>query len=187
MGQTRERADEQYPEFNEGSIYRQRLFERYDKCAELVENKVVLDIPTGTGWGFSRIATLAKIAIGIDIDDVALRGKYSNIFFIAGDMTKIPLQFDSVDVVLCLEGYEHINLRQQDTFIRNAHSVLKSDGKMFLTFPRTDWKNKGSDNIYHLHEPTLEEFLYTLDVLFTIKYLKVVDYWVECLLEKNEY
>jgi ubiquinone/menaquinone biosynthesis C-methylase UbiE len=186
MSQTRERADEQYPEFGEGSIYRQRLFDRYDKCAELIKDKIVLDIPTGTGWGFSRIASLAKIAIGIDINENALCKSYTNIQFVVGDMINIPLTYNSVDIILCLEGYEHITSHKQSIFLRNAYSILKPNGTMFLTFPCTDWKNKGSTNQYHLHEPTLTEFLYELDLLFTIKYMKEYNYWVECYLEKNE-
>jgi ubiquinone/menaquinone biosynthesis C-methylase UbiE len=183
--QTRERADELYPEFGIGSPYRENLFNRYDECIELVRNKIVLDIPTGTGWGFSRVASYSRVPIGIDIvEDVVNRHTYHNINFLVGNMTNIPLLDNSIDVILCLEGYEHINKTDQHCFILEVHRVLKNLGILCVTSPYTDYWNRGSGNEFHLCEPSLIEFIAEVDGIFRITNLSAKDYWIRCELVK---
>ena len=97
------------------SKYKQKLYERYNFCKKYlkVKGKKVLDIPCGVGWGTSLLKRAAFI-IGIDISNEAIdyakkHYENKNRKFCVGDMQSIPLENDSIDVLICLEGFEHVS------------------------------------------------------------------------------
>ena len=169
-----ERADPRLPGFQEGRIYREKLFERYEFCNAFIEDKVVLDIPCGVGWGTSLLKG-AKEIHAVDIDNESIgygKQEYPGITFKVGDMSKIPYGNYTFDVIICLEGYEHIDQQTQLKFINEARRVLIPNGIIILTTPILE-NGKSTNNKYHIHEPSFEEAQDTLTQNFIEVHLEV--------------
>jgi ubiquinone/menaquinone biosynthesis C-methylase UbiE len=86
---------------------------RYLSVTDVVKDKVVLDIASGTGYGTQLIAKTAKKVYGVDYSPEAI--EYSkqnhssdNVEFKVGDAHNIPMDDKSVDVVVSLETIEHL-------------------------------------------------------------------------------
>lgn len=138
------------------SKYKQKLYERYNFCNQYIKSKKVLDIPCGVGWGTSLLKKAAFI-IGIDISSEAIdyaKKHYANKNrkFYLGEMPSIPLKDNSIDVVICLEGFEHVPLYIGTRFIDESKRVLKRGGLLIITCPVFNEKGKTTGNPYHLSE-----------------------------------
>ena len=165
-----ERADFTTDEFKKGSRWRKNVEQRY-LWANRFAKGVTLDIPVGIGSGGSLL-TNADSIIGVDISEEAIKkGKflYSNIKFIHGDMTNIPLNDDSIDYIVCCEGYEHLVRENQFKLINEMYRVLKPAGKALMSMPiSNNCSTKGFVNKYHLYTPTRKEVMESLDGKFEI-------------------
>lgn len=141
--------------------YKKALFERYKFCNKYVAGKVVIDIPSGTGWGTSLIEGAEHIT-GIDIDAESVgyaKNNYGkeNIEFKVGNMQSIDLPDHSIDVLICLEGLEHVPRDVGYGFIEETHRLIKPGGIIILTCPIIVEGGAHSGNPYHLYEyPELE-------------------------------
>ena len=136
------------------TIYTKHLYRRYDFCKPYCRDKDVVDIPCGVGWGASRLK-VCKSLVGIDISEEALeygRQHYPGIRFLHGNMNAMPLDGNSVDVAVCLEGFEHIPKSDGLLFLQEAARVLRVGGIIILTTPVLDEHGRNSGNPYHLHE-----------------------------------
>ena len=173
-----ERADPRDKGFQcvKGSSYYHFMIRRYAFCLPLIEHKIVLDIPCGVGWGTSTLWGYKKI-YAIDICKEALIYGHSqfnpNIKLITGDMAQIPLKANSIDCVLCLDGYEHISLEKQYIFIDEVVRILKLKGTLVLITPPYFAANPF--NPYHTHEAKYEEIMDALLNKITIIYEQVID------------
>lgn len=107
----------------------------HERVFELVNrdtNLRIVDIPSGSGAfvqrlkdaGFKNIKAIdIENNLGIEHDD-----------FMEGDMTHtLPLSDKSCDLVLCIDGIEHIN-RQFD-FVREANRILMDRGEIIISTP----------------------------------------------------
>ena len=110
--------------------------------ASLKEGEVVLDL--GSGAGFDSFLAAAKVGksgkvIGVDMTDEMLdranenakRGGFENVEFRKGDIEELPVDSDSVDVIIsnCV-----INLApNKDKVFKEAHRVLKSGGRLMAS------------------------------------------------------
>jgi len=110
--------------------------------SNIKEGDTVLDL--GSGAGFDSFLALKKVGstgkvIGLDmteemVDKARILGKehgYSNVEFRVGDIEKIPLDNNSVDVIIsnCV-----INLAPDKSQVfKEAYRVLKSGGKMYVS------------------------------------------------------
>ena len=170
-----ERAHPEDPGFQEGSPYRVNLFRRYAFANKFTEGKMVLDIPCGVGWGTSLLKGKYKIAIDNSADAIAYGKKhYPGIDFLVGDMAGIPLKDNSVDVVVCLEGFEHVSKATGMQFLAEAVRVIKDDGLLIMTVPVILPGGKHSGNPYHLHEPSLSDLKNVLAQKFDTQSLEIV-------------
>ena len=136
---------------------------RYLFCEEFVRNKIVLDIASGEGYGSNLLSKHAEYVIGVDISDAAVKSasmKYSrtNLSFKLGSTNEIPLEDNSVDIVVSFETIEHHDehLKMLDEISR----VLRPNGILIISTPD---KKKYSDdrnynNIYHVKELTKYDF-----------------------------
>ena len=161
-----ERAHPDDPAFR-GTVYEERLRERYAFCQPFVQGKDVLDVPCGTGWGSSMLSGYASLT-GLDIDEGAIAfalEHYPHIRFVCGPMQKLPFDDDSFDVVICLEGLEHIYLSEARAFVREAHRVLRPDGTLIVTAPLLN-AGRHSGNPYHMYEFTGDELRQLLETHF---------------------
>lgn len=139
---------------------------RYSAASLFVKNQEVLDIACGSGYGSKDLLDKgAKKVIGIDISKEAInycKSKYKDktLSFQVGTVDKIPLNDNSLDVVVSLETLEHVDEKTQILFLREVKRVLKKKGVFIVSTPnRKIFKNKGP---FHKNELTLKglnEFL----------------------------
>ena len=137
---------------------------RYAIISKYIEGKIVLDIASGEGYGTNLISQKAKFAYGVDIDAQSIadaRQKYQkeNIEFLEGSTDAIPLQDDSVDVLISYETIEHHDRHEE--MMQEIKRVLKPGGMVIISTPdkyfysdKRNFKNK-----FHIKELYKNEFL----------------------------
>lgn len=137
---------------------------RYAIVREYVNNKNVLDIASGEGYGSNLISEIASTVIGVDIDEesikkASLKYKKNNLTFKVGRADLIPVNDNSIDVVVSFETLEHHD-KHQEMFLE-IKRVLKSDGIVIMSTPDklyyTDKRN--FKNEFHVKELYKSEFI----------------------------
>jgi O-antigen biosynthesis protein len=124
------------------------------------KNAVVLDAPSGAGYGSAILAQSPRVAIvvGTDIDQQAVeyaRDRYGmpgKVVFTVQDMAKIRTK---ADAVVSFEGIEHVD--DQQAAARALCDALKPGGLLMVSTPRADGTAAGS--AFHTHELSLDEFV----------------------------
>lgn len=136
---------------------------RYLLACELAVGKTVLDIACGDGYGAAMLARHAAQVTGVDIDTPTVeraRGKYvaDNLRFLQGSATDIPLDDDSVDLVISFETIEH--LMEQDRMLYEIRRVLRPEGFLIISSPdKYEYIDvPGYHNEFHLKELYRQEF-----------------------------
>lgn len=152
------------PEFHKGGstwglVYAEHMT-RYMCAQPLVKGKTVLDIASGSGYGSHLLAKTAAKVYGVDVDQKAVAYAQQhfgggNIVYQQGDGTKIPLEDDSVDVVVTFETIEHI--KDYRKFLEEVTRVLRPDGLAIISTPNDLEFAEG--NHFHVHEFEYEELL----------------------------
>ena len=156
------------------SPWKQGMINRYKFCQPYAVGKRVLDVPCGCGWGTSFLRRTRRL-LGIDLSLEAIQyaqNHYSDrADFMIADMRHLPFAAESFDLVICLEGIEHIPVEIGKQFIQEAARVLSVGGRLILTNPLPDPKR--SPNPYHVHEYELEELGELLEPEFKTELQKV--------------
>jgi ubiquinone/menaquinone biosynthesis C-methylase UbiE len=135
---------------------------RYSLASMFVENKVVLDIASGEGYGSFLMSKVANKVIGVDIDKSAveqaiLKYKNNNLSFLSGSADKIPLDDHSVDVLISFETIEHHDKHEE--MFQEIKRVLKPNGMLIMSSPdKKFYSDLEKNNPYHIKELYLEEF-----------------------------
>ncbi|WP_010494520.1 glycosyltransferase [Paenibacillus elgii] len=139
--------------------------QRYFAITELVQDKVVMDAAFGEGYGSFILSDYAKSIIGVDISAEAivhaqLTYAKSNVTFVQGSIEQLPVEDQSVDVVVSFETIEHVDETIQHQFLKEIKRVLKPDGILVMSTPD---KYVYSDrvnyhNSFHVREFYKEEF-----------------------------
>jgi 2-polyprenyl-3-methyl-5-hydroxy-6-metoxy-1,4-benzoquinol methylase len=139
--------------------YRKALFWRYKIANKYCDGKIVLDVPCGMGWGTSLLKRARHIT-GVDISKEAIieaKKLYPVVAsFQVGSMDLLDFKNKSFDVVVCLEGIEHVSEQVGDKFLNECKRVLKNGGLLILSSPYPV-KGSHSGNPYHIKEYTVEE------------------------------
>ncbi|MBO3086701.1 class I SAM-dependent methyltransferase [Cellulomonas dongxiuzhuiae] len=148
------------PAFHRPSLLYAEHLTRYLAAAEIVRGKRVLDIASGSGYGSSLLAGTAASVVGVDVSEVAV--SYAartygagNLEFRHGDAEKIPLEDDSVDVVVTFETIEHV--ADYHRFVAEIDRVLAPGGIALVSTPNDLEFVEG--NHFHLHEFVYDELL----------------------------
>lgn len=155
------------PAYHKGDLIYAEHVTRY-MCAEpIVKDKVVLDIASGSGYGTQMLAKYAKKVYGVDVSEEAI--EYSkanfgaeNVEYKVGDGESIPLEDNSVDVVVTFETIEHI--KDYNRFMDEVMRVLKPDGVAIVSTPND--REFAEGNHFHLHEFEYSELVKLLDKRF---------------------
>src|SRR5262245_4159472 len=136
---------------------------RYIYAAALVQGKLVLDLASGEGYGSNLLAETAASVLGIDIDENAVhhaKSKYGSgiLEFLTGNITEVPVQDRSFDVIVCFEAIEHVE--QQEKLLKEVKRLLKPDGVFIVSTPNKSAYNQESEeeNPFHVKELEFEDF-----------------------------
>jgi len=136
---------------------------RYLLARELSKDRRVLDIACGEGYGSDLMAGVAAYVIGVDIDPKAIahasrRYARTNLEFLVGSCTSIPIAESSVDVVVSFETIEHHD--KHDEMMSEIRRVLQPAGMLVISSPdRQEYSDApGYKNPYHVRELYREEF-----------------------------
>ena len=148
--------------------------QRYVSVLPIVKGKVVVDIASGEGYGTNILAKEALSIIGFDISKDAVENasrKYvrDNLRYAVGDVAQIPLEDNSVDVIVSFETIEHVDENKQKKFLKEAKRILNQDGILVISTPN---KKIYSDkynyhNEYHIKEFYRQEFIDFIQEEFT--------------------
>lgn len=148
--------------------------QRYLSIAKLTENRIIIDIASGEGYGAEIISHNAKEVIGLDInpdlvEHATSKYKKANLSFKQGSCDNMPIGDSYADVVVSFETLEHVDKETQKLFMREIKRVLKKDGTLIISTPnkknyseRYNYVNK-----FHAHELVKDEFLELLESKFS--------------------
>ena len=165
------------PWLEEASIGYEHLH-RYAYATQFVQNKRVLDLACGEGYGSYLLAKTAKSVVGIDIDNNTIkhaRNKYikQNLEFKVGSITEVPIDGESLfDVAVCFEALEHIEDHQK--LLSEVKRLLTPDGVFIVSTPnKTVYSDEPQfNNPFHVHELYFDEFRELFEKYFkNVKFL----------------
>ena len=147
------------------TIYDEHIY-RYIFAASLAENKLVLDVACGTGYGVGYMVEKgAGEVVGVDISMLAVDyaqerlGRNNKANFICSDAIRLPFVDNAFDIVVSFETIEHI--RQCRKFLDECRRVLKENGLLICSTPnrRIFSPNLAKPiNTFHVKEFWPEEF-----------------------------
>jgi ubiquinone/menaquinone biosynthesis C-methylase UbiE len=141
------------------SPYRDAFRWRYGLVARACKGKDVLDIPCGMGWGTSMLGRSRRL-VGVDLSEEAIREarqRYGGVAtFLVGDMGNLDLPSTSFDMVVCLEGIEHVPPDVARLFLQESCRVLREGGELYMSSPFCV-TGEHSGNPYHIKEYRPEE------------------------------
>jgi len=136
---------------------------RYALVNNYIKNKIVLDIASGEGYGSNLVSEYAEYVYGVDIDDETIQKaqkkyKKTNLEFILGSAASIPLEDNSVNVVVSFETIEHHN--QHNQMLEEVKRVLKPDGLFIVSTPDKHFYSdlRNYNNPFHVKELYKSEF-----------------------------
>ncbi len=167
-----EETGERYlPWFEDASTSYEHLH-RYAYASQYVENKRVLDLASGEGYGSHLLSQAAKLVMGIDLDEAVIshaNHKYRNhnLQFKVGSITEVPIEGKNIfDVIICYEAIEHIE--DYEKCLTEVKRLLTPEGMFIVSTPD---KGVYSDepqfkNPFHVHEFYFDEFRKLLEKHF---------------------
>lgn len=147
--------------------------QRYIFASKFIrKNMKVMDAACGSGYGSNYLADYCKEIVGLDTSENAIeycntKFKQNNLSFHEGDVTKMPFDDKSFDVIVSFMTIEHVN--NHEKFIFECNRVLKNGGMLICA---TDNKNFTSPytpyplNPHHTKEFYPEEFYNLLSNYF---------------------
>lgn len=145
---------------------------RYSYAMAFTEGKKVLDIACGDGYGSNLMASNAERVYGVDIDlptvkEASEKYKKSNLTFLHGSATEIPMESNSIDVIVSFETIEH--LEDHTRMMEECKRVLKTDGILLISTPdKNNYSIKRNRrNPFHLKELYYSEFKHLLSTYFS--------------------
>ncbi|TZF86199.1 class I SAM-dependent methyltransferase (plasmid) [Pedobacter sp. BS3] len=136
---------------------------RYAIAAELTTGKTILDIACGEGYGSHLLSNTAAYVYGIDIDKptidkATIKYRKENLSFKQGTTSDIPLDDNSVDIIVSFETIEHHDEHQ--LMMREFKRVLRKDGLVIISTPdKLNYSDKRNyKNEFHIKELYKDEF-----------------------------
>jgi ubiquinone/menaquinone biosynthesis C-methylase UbiE len=136
---------------------------RYVFASQFVNDKVILDVASGTGYGSHYLANQgAAITIGaeiaLDAIDYAKKNyQRDNLYFTEADATRMPFKDHSFDMIVSFETIEHIE--EYETFLSECARILRKDGSFLCSTPNKNLSFFRPANPYHAREFYPVEFL----------------------------
>lgn len=121
---------------------------RYLWALQRVENKAIVDLGCGSGYGSYLLSWAAAGVIAVDRSESALafaRAHYPGVEFRAADLTRTD-SLPQGELAVCFEVLEHLPELQG-----TLHKMLQRYPRLLLSFPNPWWHNSGL-NPHHLND-----------------------------------
>lgn len=134
-----------------------------------VNQKNVLDVACGCGYGTSLLAEKAASVIGVDLDPVTI--KYANKYFNAPNIKYLCsnlVNFDTknkFDVITSFETIEHI--KEEKAYLNKIKELLREDGIFIVSTPVAPNNGQSKINKWHINEFTETRFTEVLEEHFS--------------------
>lgn len=125
-----------FKEFSEGKIS-----PKHEKAIQYLEprpNERILDVGCGRGEVVEGCARMGASVIGCDYSSDALeitRNYTTNGDIIRADASHFPFRDDVFDKVALLDIIEHLDQKDLEKCLAEAHRVLKKDGRVVISTP----------------------------------------------------
>lgn len=164
------------PEVNRDDLIYAEHVSRYFFAGQFVQNKVVLDIACGSGYGSLYLSEKeAKKVVGVDNSQDAIdyaKSKYQkqNIEFLIENGEATSFKDDIFDVIVSNETIEHVN--NQENFLKEIKRILTKEGVAVISTPNASTTTE--KNIFHIKEFTPREFRGLL-----LRYFKNVKFYYQ--------
>lgn len=151
---------------------RRDLERRYRKAGAYVRGKRVLDIPCGTGMGFPHLKSASALT-GADRAEEAIttaRQHYGHLVahLLTTDMVQTGFEVGEFEVILCLEGIEHLSKQDGLRFLVEAARILEPGGRLILSWP-TARHGQHTDNAFRLYEWPPAELVAAVSRCFAVE------------------
>ena len=136
---------------------------RYFFAREFCQDRDVLDVAAGEGYGSAYLAQKARTVVGVELSaemvaHAAASYMQPNLTFRQGDARRLEFAADSFDVVTSFETIEHF--LEQEAFLDEVRRVLRPNGVFIVSSPNRDvYSPPGSSaNPFHAKELCRDEF-----------------------------
>ena len=135
---------------------------RYRFAQKLVQNKKVLELGCGKGYGAFVLAQAAKSVVACDLNEDSL--SYAKKHFAAKNLEYKKEnvteggKFQQFDVVVSFEVIEHLSPDETLAYLRVAKSCLSADGIFLLSTPNHDVVLKSGMPVPEFHINNLTSF-----------------------------
>lgn len=126
-----------------------------------LEERCVLDLSCGTGYGSDYLGARAGRIVGIDCDACVVakcRADYprSNVAFLAMDACALAFRTASFDCIVSQDTIEHV--QDDSRFVSEVIRVLKPGGMLVIFTPHGKGRGIPPTDPYHVREYTPDEF-----------------------------
>jgi|APDOM4702015023_1054809.scaffolds.fasta_scaffold10655_1 SAM-dependent methyltransferase len=126
-----------------------------------LEQRYILDLSCGTGYGTDYLGACAERIVGIDCaPDVVAKSRADyprlNVTFLAMDGCALGFRDASFDCIVSQDTIEHIQDDQR--FVSELTRVLKPNGMLIIFTPHGKGRGEIPNDPYHVREYTHEEF-----------------------------
>ncbi len=133
----------------------------------------VLDFPCGSGYASEILTPLGVTYEGREFDAETVEYakkcyQTPQATFSVGDLTNPNLKSGTYDLIGCIEGLEHIEMKEQEHLISAFYTSLKPGGVLIVSSPENPTGVSGPSvhNPYHKHELTKKDFVTLLESAF---------------------
>jgi ubiquinone/menaquinone biosynthesis C-methylase UbiE len=119
-----------------------RHLAEYVFAERFVDNKSVLEIGCGTGFGAAHLSQFTSKMVATDIwaegvSHCQAKYKQDNLVFMLADGTKLPFEADSFDVVMSFHVIEHIEPESVSNYLSEIKRVLRRGGVFLVSTPNS--------------------------------------------------
>jgi len=141
-----------------------RHFSAYQFAKEYIQDKEVLDIGCGEGYGSYFLAGYAKSVMALDYDKSIIayasdKYKKDNLLFYALDAKDLRSVIKQFDAICSFQVIEH--MPEPQIFLENIKGLLKNNGVFICSTPNKLDASPKSDiplNKFHIKEYLFDEF-----------------------------
>jgi SAM-dependent methyltransferase len=140
---------------------------RVRECASLIHpaNRL-LDIGCSSGWLAPLVMGKVSEYVGLDRAVGTGDGIDSRITLVPGSALELPFEADQFDSACLFDVIEHLPKGTELTALQEAHRVLRTGGRLYLSTPHASWLHTPLDPVWlfghrHYRRKTVRSLLNT--------------------------